>query len=92
MMRRAGLGRIWAIIVPLALVAAGCKPENEYKPLEDFLFRQPLLDHDGQGHLLELAAEIPLVGEIDRACQLLRECASSTGRAAAKKNGFREYP
>ena len=32
MMRQAGLGRIWAIIVPLALVGAGCKPANEYKP------------------------------------------------------------
>jgi len=36
MMRQAGLGRIWAralaIMAPLALVAAGCKPENEYKP------------------------------------------------------------
>jgi RND family efflux transporter MFP subunit len=36
MMRKAGVGRIcWralAIVTPVALVVAGCKPENEYKP------------------------------------------------------------
>src|SRR5512147_3011834 len=36
MMREAGVRRRWgralAIMVPLALSAAGCKPENQYKP------------------------------------------------------------
>ena len=52
--------------------------------LENLGFGQAALDHQREDHLLELAAELPLVGEEDGARELLGERAGAFFDAAAR--------